>query len=60
MNILLVCGAGMSTSMLVQRIEKYAKANNINAKIEAIAETRLGEVVDRFDVVLLAPQSRFK
>ncbi len=59
MNILLVCGAGMSTSMLVQRIEKYAKSKNINATIEAIAETRLSEVVDRFDVVLLAPQSRF-
>ncbi|AHH14590.1 PTS sugar transporter subunit IIB [Borrelia hermsii] len=60
MNILLVCGAGMSTSMLMQRMAKYAKENNIDANIDAVAEAKFIEIVDNFDIALVAPQIRFK
>nr|WKT13895.1 PTS sugar transporter subunit IIB [Borrelia sp. BU AG58] len=59
MNVLLVCGAGMSTSMLMQKMTQYAKENNMNVKIEAAAEANFNEMIDKFDVVLLAPQVRF-
>lgn len=35
MNILLVCSAGMSTSLLVTRMLDYAKEKQINVHIEA-------------------------
>ena len=36
-NILLVCAAGMSTSMLVKRMREHAEAVNIPANINALA-----------------------
>ncbi|UGQ17623.1 PTS sugar transporter subunit IIB [Borrelia sp. RT1S] len=59
MNILLVCSAGMSTSMLVQKMEEYARKHNMDIRIEASSESKFNEVIDDFDVVLLAPQVRF-
>ncbi len=37
MNILLVCSAGMSTSMLVTRMEKAAEELGVEAKIWAVS-----------------------
>ena len=44
-NILLVCNAGMSTSMLVQKMQAAAKEQGIEATIQA-----------KSDVLLLGPQ----
>jgi len=33
LNILLICSAGMSTSLLVTKMEKYAKEKDFEAKI---------------------------
>lgn len=35
-NIMLCCAAGMSTSLLVTKMEKAAKEQNIEAKIWAV------------------------
>ncbi|AYE36697.1 PTS sugar transporter subunit IIB [Borrelia turcica IST7] len=59
MNVLLVCEAGMSTSMLVQKMEKYANEHNMNVKIESAGISKFNEMIDNFDVALLAPQVRF-
>ncbi|WP_050615632.1 PTS sugar transporter subunit IIB [Bacillus testis] len=59
MNIMLVCSAGMSTSMLVTKMEEAAAAQSIDAKIWAIPEAQLQEDIDKCDVVLLGPQVRF-
>ncbi|WP_024653155.1 PTS sugar transporter subunit IIB [Borrelia persica] len=59
MKILLVCGAGMSTSMLEQKMKKYVEVNNMNVKIESVAAIKFNETVGNFDIVLLAPQVRF-
>ncbi len=58
MKILLVCCAGMSTSMLVQRMDKAAKAKGVDATIDAMAATQVQKVIDDFDIVMLGPQVR--
>lgn len=58
MRIVLVCYAGMSTSMLVVRMQKVAEERGIEAEIEAIAASELEEVGDA-DVILLGPQARY-
>lgn len=57
MKILLVCSAGMSTSLLVNNMYKFAEKEDF---IEALPESRLRDVIDNFDVVLVGPQMRFK
>ncbi len=58
-KILLFCNAGMSTSMLVSKMQKYAKDNNIEASIEAFPESQMDKKIDGADAVLLGPQVRF-
>lgn len=57
MRILLVCAAGMSTSLLVNNMKKVAQEEDT---IEAYPVAELNKVIDRFDVVLVGPQVRFK
>lgn len=57
MKILLVCAAGMSTSMLVNNMKKEASESDI---IEARPEGKLNDYIDDFDVVLVGPQIRYK
>ena len=59
-KILLCCAAGMSTSMLVQRMEKYAAQNAINVEINAIAFDDFNEQLPNYDCVLLGPQIKYK
>lgn len=59
MNIYLVCNAGMSTSILVKKMqEAAAKQNLTDVHIEAFSVEVLDERVDTADVVLLGPQIR--
>ncbi len=58
-KILLACSAGMSTSLLVTKMEAAAKEANIDAKIWAISEANLANEITNCDVVLLGPQVRF-
>ena len=59
MNILLCCSAGMSTSLLVSKMEQSAKSQGLECKIWAIAASELNNEIDQADVVLLGPQVRF-
>ncbi|MGL4742544.1 MAG: PTS sugar transporter subunit IIB [Sarcina sp.] len=58
-NILLVCSAGMSTSLLVTKMQDAAKTRGIECHIEAVAEADAINKVDNIDVLLLGPQVRF-
>lgn len=58
-NILLVCSAGMSTSLLVSKMEKAAVEQGIDAKVEAVAEADLKNRLEEVDVILLGPQVRY-
>ena len=55
-NILLVCNAGMSTSMLVQKMQTVAKEQGLEVGIEAKSVTEAAKVIDNVDVLLLGPQ----
>lgn len=56
MNILLVCNAGMSSSILVDKMIKAAKIQGISANIEAKSNNGLQDEIGKWDVCLLGPQ----
>ena len=58
-KIMLACSAGMSTSLLVTKMEDAAKENGIEAKIWAISEVNLKNEIENCDVLLLGPQVRY-
>ena len=58
MNIYLVCNAGMSTSILVRKMQEAAAKDNLDVHIESFSVEILDEKVDTADVVLLGPQIR--
>lgn len=59
MKIMLICAAGMSTSLLVKRMEEAAKNEGIEADIFACPELEIFNHLEGVDVILLAPQVRF-
>lgn len=59
MNILLCCAAGMSTSLLVTKMEKSAEAQGKSYKIWAVPGDVVKNHIDSADVLLLGPQVRF-
>lgn len=58
-RIILVCSAGMSTSLLVSKMEAAAKAKGIDCTINAYGEAQLKSHEDEMDILLLGPQVRF-
>jgi len=58
-NIILCCNAGMSTSMLVKKMQEAAKKDGIDVKIDAIPIDDLSSNLDGTGVVLLGPQVKF-
>ena len=59
-KILLVCNAGMSTSMLVQKMTKSAQEKGIDVSIEAKSLSEAKKDIENVDVVLLGPQIRYE
>ncbi|MEG0330626.1 MAG: PTS sugar transporter subunit IIB [Bacilli bacterium] len=59
-NILLICSAGMSTSLMVEKMRIVAQEENIEANIWAVAELEADNNIVKADVVLIGPQIRFK
>lgn len=55
----LFCAAGMSTSMLVEKMRKSATDKGIEVEINAYPESELSKKVDEIDVALLGPQVKF-
>jgi len=58
-NILLVCSAGMSTSMLVKKMEEAAQKKQLDVKIQAVAEAEVKDYINEVQIILLGPQVRF-
>lgn len=59
-TILLVCSAGMSTSLLVTKMEAAAKEKGDDVKIFALPFSDAPRVLEEVDVILLGPQVRFQ
>lgn len=60
MKILLTCAAGMSTSLLVEKMKKAAEKREENIIINAKSIDKVEEIIEDYDVILLGPQIRYK
>ncbi|MBG9978230.1 MAG: PTS sugar transporter subunit IIB [Ruoffia tabacinasalis] len=60
-EIMLVCNAGMSTSMLVTKMQKAAEAQGVDAKIWAVSLSEVDENIKKnnIEAILVGPQVKF-
>lgn len=59
-KIRLFCAAGMSTSLLVTKMQQYADSINYECSIEAHPTTEVSVYGPEADIILLGPQVRFE
>lgn len=60
MRIMLVCGAGVSTSILMKKMMDYSKENNIELEVKAYGfEDAIGHF-EEYDCVLIGPQIAYR
>lgn len=59
-KIVLLCAAGMSTSILVKKMQEAAKAEDFACSIEAYPTAEAKEKAADADAILLGPQVRFQ
>ncbi|MDN6290340.1 MAG: PTS sugar transporter subunit IIB [Tetragenococcus koreensis] len=60
-TIMLVCSAGMSTSLLVTKMQKAAEEQGVDTDIFAVSSSEAATQLENkdVDVLLLGPQVRF-
>ncbi|HBM75396.1 MAG TPA: PTS sugar transporter subunit IIB [Clostridiaceae bacterium] len=58
-KIILLCSSGMSTSLLVTKMQKTAKEKGIQISIDAFPEADMRSHLDGVDAVLLGPQIKY-
>lgn len=60
-TIMLVCAAGMSTSLMVEKMKKAAEGKGIEADIFAVSAGEADSYLEskKVDILLLGPQVRF-
>jgi cellobiose PTS system EIIB component len=58
-KILLACSSGMSTSLLVTKMEQHAKSIGDEVVIWAVGQDKAKQDMAKADVVLIGPQMRF-
>lgn len=58
MNIVMLCNLGMSTGMMVKKLEQEAAKRNLEATVHAYPMVELDEHLDGTDAILLGPQIR--
>ena len=56
LKIRLICAAGMSTSMVVQKMVASAENKGLEVDIKAMSETAFEELGEDVDLLLLGPQ----
>ncbi len=59
-NIVLCCAAGMSTSMLVQRMKEAAQKKGVEVSIKAVPVSEFKENLTEADIILLGPQVKYE
>ena len=58
-KIMLACSSGMSTSILVSKMQEHAKELGEEAKIWAVGQDQAMKEMEGADVILIGPQMRF-
>ena len=56
MKILVVCNAGMSSSILVKKIKDYAESVGEPSEVKAVSSASVTDEKGAYDVCLVAPQ----
>lgn len=59
-NIVLCCAAGMSTSMLVQRMQAAAQQKGVEVSIKAVPVAEFKDNLATADIILLGPQVKYE
>lgn len=59
-SILLACNAGMSTSLLVDKMKEAAEAMGMEAVVDAQSVEKIGDYYNDYDVLLIGPQIGYK
>lgn len=59
-NIMLVCAAGMSTSLLVNKMKEHASKEGIEVNIWATGEADAKAQWEKADILLLGPQVKYQ
>ncbi len=59
MNIVMLCNLGMSTGILVKKLEEEAGKRGLDVTVHAYPMVELNDHLDGADAVLLGPQIRF-
>lgn len=60
MKILLVCAGGMSTSILMKKMEAYWAEKGTELKIQAVGLSEYPDVCKEYDIVLVGPQVNYR
>ncbi|MCF0106550.1 MAG: PTS sugar transporter subunit IIB [Holdemanella sp.] len=58
-KVLLCCAGGMSTGLLMKKMEKYWASLGIDLKVHATGVNSAEKYFDQYDVILVGPQMRF-
>jgi len=59
-QIYLICAAGISTSMMVEKMKAAAKEQGFECSIQAVGIPMAESIVPNADCILLGPQIRFE
>lgn len=60
MKILLVCAGGMSTGILMKKMESYWKEQNEELKINAVGLSEYLDVYADYEIILMGPQVSYR
>ena len=60
MKILLVCAGGMSTGLLMKKMEAYWAEQGKELKITAVGMSEYDEVCKEYDIILVGPQIGYR
>ena len=58
-KVMFVCSAGMSTSLLVEKVKKEASTAGVDLDIYAVSEAEAKKDLKQAEVLLLGPQVRY-
>ena len=59
-NVLLVCAGGMSTSILMKKLQQYRDEQGVAGQIKAVGLSAYEDVYQDYDVILMGPQVAYR
>ena len=59
-NVLLVCVGGMSTSILMKKLQQYRDEQGVAGQIKAVGLSAYEDVYQDYDVILMGPQVAYR